>query len=297
MKSNTKAHLAVLTANFIYGANYSIAKFVMPAYIKPFAFISIRVITATLLFWMISIFTPKEKVERNDKIKFFYCAVFGVAINQLLFFKGLSLTSPINSGLIMVISPVFVLVFSALILRERIPFKRIVGVLSALAGAFVLIKYAGRNVHVQTSVTGDLCILFNAISFSIYLVMAKPLMKKYSPYTLMKYVFLFGAFMVFPFSFKELQQIDLASFTPQIWWATAFVVIGTTFLAYLFNTLALQTLSPGVVSVYIYLQPVLAAGIAILLGKDSLSIIHIISAVFIFMGVYFSTHTSVKEGQ
>ena len=113
----------------------------------------------------------------------------------------------------------------------------------------------------------------------------------------MKYVFFFGTFMVFPFSFKELQQIDLTTFTPQIWWATAFVVIGTTFFAYLFNTLALQQLSPGVVSVYIYLQPVLAAGIAILLGKDSLSIVHIISAVFIFMGVYFSTHTSVKAGQ
>ena len=297
MKSSTKAHLAVLIANIIYGANYSIAKFVMPNYIKPFAFISIRVITATILFWIVSFFTTKEKVERNDLLKLFYCAVFGVAVNQLLFFKGLSLTSPINSGLIMGISPVFVLVFSALILQEKIPIKRIVGVVSALAGTFMLIKYAGRNVHLQTSVAGDLCILFNAISFSIYLVMAKPLMKKYSVYTMMKYVFLFGAFMVFPFSFQELKQIDLSTFTPQIWQATAFVVIGTTFFAYLFNTYALQALSPGVVSVYIYLQPVLAAVIAILLGKDSLSIVHIISAVFIFTGVYFSTHTSVKAGQ
>lgn len=289
MKDNFKAHLSVLVANIIYGANYSIAKLVMPAFIQPFGFIFIRVSVSAILFFLMSRFFVHEKIDPADRKRLILCAVFGIATNQLLFFKGLSLTSPINSGLIMVTNPLFVLILSGLFYQEKIGWKRIGGIVSGIFGAALLIIYGNRLSNSTSNSLGDLFILLNSLSYAAYLVMTKPLMYKYHPVTIMKYVFVSGAFMVMPFGFSDFSNIDWHSFTASIWAATFFVVIATTFFAYLLNTLALRSLSPGVVSIYIYLQPVMAAGFAMLLGKDHPSIVHLISAIFIFTGVYLTT--------
>ena len=294
MNRNIKAHIAVLVANIIYGANYSIAKLIMPAFIKPFGFIVIRVLVSAVLFFISSKIFINEKVAKEDKLKLVLCSIFGVAINQLFFFKGLSLTSPINAGLIMVTNPIFVLILVAIFLHERINLNRILGIICGITGAVLLIVYGNRFATTNGNSLGDLFILLNSLSYAIYLVMVKPLMAKYHPLTIMKYIFIVGAIWVLPFGFSEFNEIKWSEFTPELWQALAFVVVGTTFFAYLFNTMALRELSPGTVSIYIYLQPAMAAFFAMALGKDQLSFIHIVAAAFIFVGVYLSTKSIAK---
>jgi drug/metabolite transporter (DMT)-like permease len=278
-----------LCANLIYGANYSIAKMVMPGFIPPFGFIVIRVTVSAVLFALVAVSLRRERIERADLFRLFLCAVFGVAVNQLLFFKGLSLTSPINSGLIMVTNPIFVLLLSTWYLREQISLRKIVGVLFGLSGAALLIRFGHLAAAGSGDPVGDLCILVNSFSYAIYLVMVIPLMRKYHPLTIMAVVFAFGSVLVLPFGWSEFNSIEWTRFTTEIWWATAFVVFGTTFFAYLFNTLALQELSPGIVSVYIYLQPLLAVAFSILLGKDSPHLLHLICGILIMAGLRLTT--------
>jgi len=295
MNRSLKAHLSVLIANIIYGANYSIAKEVMPAFIKPFGFIVIRVSVAAILFFLAAKLFFKEKIAKEDWPRIFACAVFGVTVNQLLFFKGLSLTSPINAGLMMVTNPIFVLILSVIFLNELINLKRIIGIISGIVGAVLLIIYGNRFSTAESDAVGDICILLNSLSYAIYMVMVLPLMKKYHPVTIMQIVFAIGTVLVLPFGWQEFTQIEWSTFSMSIWWSVVFVVIGTTFFAYLLNTLALRELSAGVVSVYIYLQPLLAAGFAMLLGKDAPNILHLFAAVLIFLGVYLTTRGVEKR--
>lgn len=292
MNRNFTAHLSVLTANIIYGANYSIARIVMPEFIRPFGFIILRVGVSGLLFFLAARLIIKEKIERKDIPQFFLCALFGVAINQLLFFKGLSLTSPINAGLIMVTNPIFVLIISGIFLKERITLYRIGGILSGLTGAVLLIRYGQVLRSGQGNPLGDTFILLNSLSYAVYLVMVLPLMKKYHPVTIMQVIFGFGALLVFPFGWIEFSEIPWRQLDTRAWLATGFVVIATTFLAYLLNTMALRRLSANMVSVYIYLQPLFATGFAILLGKDRLHLLHVISAALIFLGVWLTMFNS-----
>jgi drug/metabolite transporter (DMT)-like permease len=298
MNKKVTAHLSVLFANIIYGANYSIAKEVMPSLIKPFGFIVIRVCTAAILFLLTYLLLFREKIERSDWPRLFACAVFGVAVNQLLFFKGLSLTSPINSGLMMVTNPIFVLVLSFILLSEPITTRRVIGIACGISGASLLIIFGGHITSGVSNPLGDLYILINSLSYALYLVMVLPMMKKYHPVTIMQAVFLMGSVMVLPFGWGEFTEIQWHTFQTGDWMATVFVVVGTTFLAYLFNTLALRELSAGVVSVYIYLQPLLAAGFAILLGKDQPNVLHLMAAALIFSGVWLTTKSArVKASQ
>lgn len=280
------AHAAILGANVIYGVNYSVAKDVMPAYIQPFGFIFCRVLGALSLFWLLSMLMKKQKVEKNDFIRLFFCGVFGVAANQLMFFYGLNLTSPINAAIIMTSNPILVLVFSAFLIKEKITARKLFGIGIGITGALGLILYKNSVSLGGDGWKGDLFIFLNATSYAIYLVLVKPLMQKYKPITVIKYIFLFGFLIVIPFGFQEFQQIDWTSFTSSIWLAFLFVVIGTTFLAYLFNIFGLQTLNPSVVSTYIYSQPLIATFIAILMQKDEISLEKVIAAILIFIGVY-----------
>lgn len=289
MKSSLKAHLFLLTANIIYGANYSIAKGIMPSLIAPFGFILIRVSVAALLFFLSHRLLIKERVAPADRRRLLLCAVFGVAVNQLLFFKGLSMTSPINSGLMMVTNPIFVMLLSAIFLGELLTARKITGILSGLSGAVLLILYKGSQSAATSSMAGDICVLLNSLSYAGYIVMVKPLMGKYQPLTIMQFVFFWGCLMVLPFGWQEFSAVQWSAFGPNEFAALSFVVIGTTFFAYLLNTLALRDLSAGVVSVYIYLQPLMAAAFAMLLGRDHPAPVHLYSALLIFLGVYLTT--------
>ncbi|MAY84152.1 MAG: EamA family transporter [Flavobacteriales bacterium] len=285
-KKRVLAHLAIFGANLIYGINYSVAKGLMPEHLTPFAFIFCRVFGALILFLLFASMRKTDKIERNDFWRLALCGLFGVAGNQLMFFYGLNLTSPINAAIIMTSNPILVMIFAALIIKAKITATKLAGVFLGLAGAAALILHGNQLSVESDGLIGDLFIFLNGTSYALYLVLVKPLMSKYSPLTVIKWVFLFGAFYVFPFGFQEVQQVEWSSFTPTIWYSFIFVVVGTTFLAYLFNIYGLKRLNPTTVSTYIYSQPLIASIIAILFYDGELTFVKVLSALLIFSGVY-----------
>ncbi|MDQ3048109.1 MAG: DMT family transporter [Bacteroidota bacterium] len=281
-----KAHLALIIVNIIYGANYSIAKEVMPAFAQPFAFVVMRVGGALVLFWLVSGAFVKEKLDKKDFPRIALLAVCGVMVNQLLFLKGLSLTSPINASIIMISNPIVVLIFAAVILKERISFYKMAGIALGISGALLLLLFNNTFSFGSETIRGDVMILINSISWACYVVLVKPLMQKYNTITVVKWVFLFGFIYVLPFGFTEFMEISWSDIPPVIWACILFVVVATTFIAYILNTYALKALSPSVVSIYIYLQPFLATLIAVIFGKDQLDARKVLSAALIILGVY-----------
>ncbi|MDB9725618.1 DMT family transporter [Salibacteraceae bacterium] len=284
--TNIKAHAALFAANLIYGLNYSVAKDVMPEYIQPFGFILLRVLGASLLFWFFHSLLSNEKIDKKDWPRIALCGLFGVAMNQLLFFAGLNITTPINAAIIMTSNPILVLIAASIILHEVITKQKILGLSLGVIGALLIIIFKADFSFDSTTWPGDVMILMNAASYGVYLVIVKPLMTKYQPLTIIKWVFTFGLLYVIPFGFYDFMAIEWSSFTTTIWLETAFVVICTTFFAYLLNIFALKKLQPSTVSTYIYTQPVLASFFAIIMGKDELSLVKIVGAVLIFTGVY-----------
>ncbi|RLD84396.1 MAG: EamA/RhaT family transporter [Bacteroidetes bacterium] len=287
MNKNFSGHLAVIGANIIFGVNYVVAKGIMPDYLLPRPIIFLRVAGATLIFWLVSLFFPKEKIARNDMIRLAVCAVFGIAVNQILFFEGLNLSTPINAAVIMVTIPIMVLVFGHFIIGDKISRNKLLGILFGFAGAVYLILQGGMiSLNTSTSL-GNLLIFLNASSYALFLVLVKPLMAKYSPLTVMKWVFLFGFIYITPFTFPLLLASDFSSIPPNIWMSISYVVVFTTVLAYFLNNYSLKTISPTMNSAYIYLQPLLATVVALSVGKDKLTYIEVLAAASIFIGVYF----------
>lgn len=289
-----RAHLALLLVNLFYGANYVLAKDVMPEYINPASFIMCRVLGALLLFWIVNRFTGIDKVAPRDMILMAICGLFGVCVNQLFFFEGLSLTSPVNAAIIMTSTPVIVVLLSAIVLKERFFGKRIMGILLGLMGALGVILFGAyvADTTIEASPRGDTFILINATSYALYLVLVKPLMARYSPLTVISYVFLFGCMFILPYSLDSFRAQSWIMPT-DIWLKFAFVIVCVTFLAYLLNIYALKTVSPSVSSSYIYLQPLLAFLFASLHDSMTggnlvaeLSIWHLVFAIMIVSGVY-----------
>ncbi|MFC0603267.1 DMT family transporter [Winogradskyella pulchriflava] len=287
MNSRSFAIFALFMVQLLYGLNYTIAKAVMNEnYIKPFGFVLLRVAGATLLFWIMSLFLPKQKIDKKDFIKFFVAAIFGVTINMLFFFKGLEYTSPIHASSIMIIVPIIILILSSLILKEKVTSLKIVGVVLGLIGALILTIY-GKSARAGDNVPlGNLLIFLNAISYSIYVILIKKLTAKYHPFTFIKWLFLFGLLMLIPFGYEELKAVEWNTFTPYTTFSVLFVVIGATFGTYLFNPLALNRLKASTVGIFIYLQPVIAGLFALAMGVDFIDAIKITAMLIIFLGVY-----------
>lgn len=291
-KNNYKAHFALLGANVIYGANHIIAKGVMPNKIGPSAFVFLRILGASLLFWIIKSFI-KEKVDKKDFPLLILCGLLGVASNQLLFFHGLNLTSPIDASIIITAVPVMVLIFSAFLLKERITTNKLIGITIGAIGAVLLIWY-GNKAEGTSSVLGNIYVLLNACSYALYMVLVKPLMKKYNPITIISWAFLFGFIFMFPFGIQDILNTSFESFTLNTYLSVAFVVLGTTFLAYLFNIYALSKVSPSISGSYIYLQPVVSFIMVSLYAfvlnnneySQDINLVKIISCLMVVIGVY-----------
>ncbi|MBL7953372.1 MAG: DMT family transporter [Flavobacteriales bacterium] len=258
LRERPLAHLALFIVNFLYGVNYVVAKGLMPAIIGPSGFILLRVMGASLLFWILRANRP-QRVATTDLGRLLICALFGVALNQLMFFHGLMRTSPINASIIMVATPILVLVMAGLLLKERTTWTRVGGVLLGAGGALTLIMLKSPDDGSGATALGDLFILVNAASYAVFLVLVKPLMRKYSAVTVMAWCFLLALPMVAPFGWSEFHAVNWSQLAVGHWMAMLFVVIMVTFVAYLLNTWALGMVSPTVVGTYIYMQPVLAA--------------------------------------
>ena len=292
-KNIYKAHLALLGANLIYGVNYIIAKGIMPDKIGPSSFVFIRLIFATPMFWILKTFIIKERVAKSDMTRLMLCGLFGAATNQLLFFHGMNLTSPIDASIIMTVVPVLVLVFSALLLKERITKNKLLGIVIGGIGALALILY-GKNATGSSSLLGNLFIFLNATSYSLYLVFVKPLMKKYNAVTVVSWVFLFGFCFTFPFGIGDFMNTNFADFTTNTYLVIGFVVLFTTFFAYLFNIYSLNYVSPSVTSSYVYLQPLISFVMVTIYAHvlsqkqyaQDINLVKIGSCLLVVIGVY-----------
>ncbi len=290
MNKRTLAILAAVGAATIYGINHTVAKGVMPNYVQPFGFIMIRVIGAAFLFWIISPLGPKERIERKDYLRMFLCALFGMGFNMLAFFKGLALSTPINSAVLITLTPIIVLILSAIFIKEKVTQTKILGIIVGLLGAVGLIVFGAEIRQDAPNIPlGNILIILNAIFFGSYLIVAKILIEKYHPFTFMKWLFTLGILICLPFGYQEFIEIEWSTLPFNAVWKIAFVVIGTTFFTYLFNIFALTQLKASTVSAFVYLQPVLGIIYAVTVGEDSLTTVKILGATLVMVGVYLSS--------
>jgi drug/metabolite transporter (DMT)-like permease len=256
MDQRRSAFAALFFVNLLYGVNYVVAKGLMPAVIGPSGFILLRVAGANLLFWPVWLLR-RERLDPSDAVRVLLCGITGVAINQLMFFHGLMRTSPVHASIIMLATPILVLLGSGLLIGERITRGKAWGVGLGAVGAAALILLGPARAD-GSSPLGDLFILVNAVSYAVFMVLVKPLMRKYSAVTIMAWCFLIGSLIVVPFGLGDLGRVDWPGLRADQWGGLAFVVVMVTFVAYLLNTWALRMLDPGVAGSFIYLQPVLA---------------------------------------
>lgn len=269
-----------------------IAKGIMPNKIGASALVVFRLIGAGILFWIVKKFI-KETIEKKDYPVIILCAILGAAVNMMLFFHGLSLTSPIDASIISTSIPVMVLIFSAFILKEKITKNKLIGITIGGLGAFLLVWY-GSKTEGTSSLLGNALVFVNTCSYALYLVLIKPLMMKYNPITIISWVFLLGFIFVLPFGINDVINTNYEAFTMQTYLSIGFVVIGTTFLTYLFNIYALQHVAPSIAGSYVYLQPAISFMLvvisALVLGQNTykadINLVKIISCLLVVSGVY-----------
>jgi drug/metabolite transporter (DMT)-like permease len=288
MSRNLALILATITS-VIYGVSFTIAKDVMPQYVKPFGFILMRVFGATILFWILGLFIAKEKIPLKDLVKIFIAAIFGVALNMLTFFKGLSYTTPISGAVMMVTTPILVLTFSILFLKEKSSIRKLIGIFIGLIGAVILITNGEKLGGGNNEILGNFLVFINAVSYALYLILVKKLTQKYNAFNLIKWLYLFGLILVLPFGINEFIAVDFISMPTIIYYKIGFIVVLTTFITYLFNLLAIKKLKPTTVSIFIYLQPVIASIYALFVKSDALNSVKISATLLIFVGVYLVT--------
>lgn len=292
MSPRVLAHISLFIVALFYGANYLVAKGLMPDVVGPSGFIVLRVTGAGILFWALYALNY-ERVERRDLVRLAFCGLTGVAMNQLFFFNGLSNTSPVNASIIMTSNPILVLIASAFILKTAITSRKIIGIVLGALGAITLLLLSSADNSATVSWQGDLMVFINAMAYGVYLVIVKPLMGKYKPITVVAWAFFFGWLVVVPVGISQASAIQWSELSTKHVMGIGYVIVCTTFLVYLLNIFALKHVMPTVVSVYIYLQPLLAAVFAFVYayygGEDFTGDItwpRVLCALMIFVGVY-----------
>ena len=288
--------MAAFGATLIYGLNHTVAKNVMPVYIGPYAFILLRVIGASILFWTVSLFIKTEKIDKKDWPRIILCSFLGMVINMLAFFKGLELSTPVNSSVMITLSPIIVFIFSAILLKEKIESMKAFGIASGFVGALILVLYTAKTgVNAPNIPMGNLLFIVNSFAYGLYLVLVKPLISKYNIITLLKWLFLLGVIMNFPVTISQFSEVEWTNLPlKEAIIPMAFVVIGTTSFTYLFNAYALTKLTASSVSSFIYLQPIVGIVFAISTKSDSLTLISVVGMILIFIGIYLVTKKTVK---
>lgn len=290
MSKRNLAFLAAIGATTIYGINHTIAKGVMPTYVTPFAFIFLRVVGATLLFWAISFLGPKETIEKKDWLRLVAAALLGMVINMLSFFKGLELSTPINSAVLITISPIIVVLLSAFLIKERITKNKGFGIALGFIGALSLVLFGGEMRGDAPNIPlGNSLFILNSLAYAGYLIVAKKLVEKYHPFTLMKWLFTIAVIVNSPITFGDFLLIEWSSMPLWVYGVVGFVVVGTTFCTYLFNIFAMTELKASTIGAFIYVQPLFGILFALITGKDTLTTVKILSATLVLLGVYLAS--------
>ena len=290
MDKRLLAILAALGGTIIYALNHTIAKDVMPTYVQGFGFIMIRLIGGTVLFWTVSLFLPKQRIDRADLKRFVVVAFLGMAINMLAFFKGLEYSTPINSTVIITTTPIMVFLFSALLLKEQMARHRVLGVLLGFLGALALILgIQDASPNAPNIALGNLLFVVNASAYGLYMIAVKPLSETYNTIHLLKWLFLIGLVISSPLALPEFLAVDFQQLPLTIWWRIGFVVIGTTFMTYLLMMYAIRHLRATTLSVFTYLQPILGILYAVWAGADQMTPTKWVAMTLVLGGVYLVT--------
>lgn len=287
MKATTRAHIAVLFTNLFFAGNYSLVKLISPKPIGPFAINLARVAISLLLFWVVWAFGKTAAgVERKDWGRFLLCAITGIAINQMLFIKGLTLTSTVHAALLTLVTPIVVMLFALWVLKERFTLYKAAGLSLGIGGAVFLILQREAGSHANNYLLGDVLIIINAISYSVYFILVKPLMERYSALHVIRWIFTIGFFLLLPFCWQETAAIPWDSISWKQVAALLYVGTAGTFLAYYFNVYGIAKLGASITGSYIYTQPVFAVGIAIFALDETVTWQKLVAAVLIFAGVF-----------
>lgn len=293
MNTNQRGYVAAIGANFIFGSSFASIKFLTPGFLPPLALNGVRVLTSIALFWLLYLFfKPKVALDRKDLPRFLGCAITGIAINQVFFVKGLSLTSAIHSSLLSLATPLFITLVAALVLKEGFTRYKLLGLLSGISGAAILVFSKDLSQTGQQVWLGDLLILINAISYAVYLVLVRPLMEKYAPIQVLRWVFTLGTLFILPLAWTDLFATQWSAFSQKEWTALVWVALGATFGAYLLTVYSVSLIGSARYGAFIYTQPVFAAIVAMLFAGESYSWTKAGAAALIFMGVWLVNRKS-----
>lgn len=282
-------NLACFAAYTIFGFNIISCKGIaLDGHITPMALFCLRAFGATALFWLWSLFTaPREQIERRDVWKVVLASFLGLFLTQLSFLLAITRTTAIDASIMSTLSPIMTLVISALVIQERITWSGVAGIALSLVGVLILIYncVSIRSGADSTSIWGILGMLVNTLCFAAYVGIFKPVIRKYSVVTFMKWMFLFSSLMALPFSFGAFKASNLAAVPMDVFWQIAYVVVFATFVAYFLIPIGQKRLRPVVVCMYTYVQPVIAMVIALAMGLDHLTALKVAASLLVFIGV------------
>lgn len=299
MDSETlKGHTAMGAAAIIWGLMSPVCKLVMqPGEVSSASLATFRLLGAALLFWLASVFVPGETMERKDRLPLFYASLFGIIFNQMAFTVGVGFTSPANASIITTTTPVLTMILAAFVLREMITGKKIIGVCASAVGAILLVSGSGRQAAAlpgNNNLLGDILCLASQCSVAVYFVFFKSLIGRYSPITLLRWMFTYASLACLPFTFQEVISIHYSTLPAQTWLGIAYVVVFATFVSYICLSFAQQRLKPTAVSMYNYCQPVIASSVAVLWGMDHFGWVKTLSVLLVFTGVLLVTGAGEK---
>ena len=295
MNKRTIALFAAFAATSIFGFNHTIAKELMPDVLSPNALLYCRVVGAAICFWFISLFLKNEKIEVKDFKLIIICAFFGMGLNMITALNGLYNSTPINSAIITTLAPIFIFLISVIIIKEKITRIKYVGVFIGFCGTLTLILLNEKSISSAPNINlGNFYLFINSISYALYFVLVKPLTKKYTMITIMKWLFLFSIFINMPFGLIEFTEINWVEISGVSLLKISYVVFCTTFLVYLLNLYALKNLKASTVGMFIYLQPVIGILFAIYRGADKLTVADATSVLLVFIGVYLVSKKSTQ---
>ena len=293
-----KGHILIMLANILFGASMPVFKYLLTADVPPEAITIMRAIFACMMFWLVSFFMPKEKVLPKDLCLLFVCALCGVGINQWLFVIGLKNSSPVNASIIATAVPIFVLLLAALVLKEPITAKKSLGVFLGVSGGLQLVFNSTQTTSGTNSLWGDMLMLLNQLMYSVYLVLSKPLSRRYSSVIMMKWMFLFSTLALAPFCLQYMQYVPMfhrETFNVSQLYALLYLLFGATFVSFMLIPMALKQIRPTTVSMYNYVQPIIASAIAVAVGQDTFSMQKLLSAALVFVGVYLVTQSKKRK--
>lgn len=292
-------HAAAFTAYAIFGFNIIVCKGIANSnIISPIGLFTLRALGASALLWLASIFMPKEKIDRADFGKIFIASMLGLFLTQMTFLVGITITTSLDTAIISPLVPIFTMIVAAIALKEPITLKKAGGVIIGFAGVVMLILNSvsiGSNGVSETKPLGVILLIFNNVFFAMYLGIFRPLIAKYSVVTFMKWMFLFSLLVSLPFSVTDLASVNYSTIPTNYYLELAYLVVMATFVAYFLIPVGQKSLRPTVVSLYTYLQPLIAAVMSIYLGMDSLNWQKMVAAILVVVGVIMVNKSKAKS--